>query len=199
MYKDITVDRSLLYINQHHVDTFKKIANKMDEFSYIVKAGGINQKDAWIIAFNIWLLLFPDRSHIIQSVEKSLYYSSNFIILNAVIKDPNILILKQRNDATDELLYLTSLTIATGINSWTLYVMEKYNLKYMADKNKKRNYFDAYLGMEEEIKVIIEDEAKFVKALVKELNSTDSFNKMIKNCCENAYSLYLNKYAHSTY
>ena len=61
MYNEITVDRSLLYIDQHHVDTFKSLAKKMSQFNFIIEDGGLRKKDAWVIAFNTWLMLLPDK------------------------------------------------------------------------------------------------------------------------------------------
>lgn len=196
MYREITVDRSLLYIEQHHVDTFLSIAEKMDEYSYLVKEGGISKEDAWIVAFNAWLMLLPDESHIVQSVDKMLYYSSNFLIYNALKEDIHFQNLKQRSDATPELFYLSSLCIATGINEWILYVLEKYNLSDMINRLKKSKYFDAHKRPENEIQLFMVDQAKFVKAAVMEL-STNSLSEVIKKCCDDAYFLYLDKYPKS--
>lgn len=202
MYKEITVDRSLFYIHQHHVDTFQSIAEKMDNFNYIIEDGGIQKKDAWIVAFNVWLLLLPDKYNIIQSVEKTLYYSSNFIIYNALKENVHFLNFKNRSDATKELYYLASLVIANGLNQWFLDVMNKYDLKDIAEKNNTtRNYFDAHTGTEEEVKQFAEDQARFVKATVKEFNYTNTFDDVLKKSCNVAYFLYVdhflnqNKYA----
>ncbi|RTQ87439.1 hypothetical protein [Lysinibacillus telephonicus] len=196
MYKEITVDRSLLYIEQHHVDTFQSIAKKLDEYSYLVKEGAISKEDAWIIAFNAWLMLLPDEYHIIQSVDKMIYYSANFLIYNAVKKDVHFQNLKYRKDATPELFYLSSIYIATGINEWILLVLKKYNLIEMLNRLKKSKYFDAHKRTEKEIEMFIVDQAKFVKAAVMEL-STNSLSETIKKCCDDAYFLYKEKFLKS--
>lgn len=193
MYKEITVDRSLLYIEQHHVDTFQSIAEKMDEYSYLVREGAISKEDAWIIAFNAWLMLLPDEYDIIQSVDKILYYSSNFLIYNAVKKNIHFQNLKKRRDATPELFYLSSLCLATGINEWILFVLKKYNQIDLLNRLKKIKYFDAHKRPEKEIQIFIADQAKFVKTAVKEL-STNSLSVTIKKCCDNAYFLYKEKF-----
>lgn len=193
MYKEITVDRSLLYIEQHHVDTFLSIAKEMDEFSYLVKEGGISQEDAWIIAFNAWLMLLPDKHHIIQSVDKMLYYSSNFLIYNAVKDNIHFQNLKHRKDATPELFYISSLYLASGINEWILYVLTKYNQVDMLNRLKINKYFDAHKRTDKELQLFVVDQAKFVKIAVKEL-STNTLSDKIKKCCDDAYFLYMDKF-----
>lgn len=190
MYNEITVDRSLFYIEQMHVDAFRDIANKMSEFSYIVKDGGLSVEDAWIVAFNTWLALLPDDYNMILSVDNSLYYSANIIIYNAVVEDIHFQYMKHRHDATPELIYLASLFLASGLNQWIKFVMNKYHLEYMIEKNRIQKYFDALKGTKEEIQTFVEDQALFVKAAIQELK-TDSFTKTIKKSCDDAYFLYL--------
>ncbi|QBK26259.1 hypothetical protein [Ureibacillus thermophilus] len=196
MYREITVDRSLLYIEQYHIDTFNELAKKYSQFNYLVKEGALNLIDAWIIAFNIWLLLLPDKYHIIHSAGKTLFYSSNFVILTALEENIHINQLKARENRPELLYYIISLQLATGINRWILHVMLKHDLTDMIERNKNRVYFDAHLGTKEEIQIFLENQSRFVKAAVKELNSTNSFDKMIRrsiNESHNVYNDYQNK------
>lgn len=190
MYNEVSVDRCLLYIDQHHVDTFKSLAKKMDRFNFIIEDGGLPKRDAWIIAFNTWLLLLPDKYNIILSVEKTLYYSSNYVILNALLKDVHFNQLKKRSDASDELFYLAALTIATKLNKWFLFIQEKYKLMHISKRNPKISYFDSHKQSEKEIQRFLEDQSHFVKATIKEMNSTDSFLKTIKQACDDAFVIY---------
>lgn len=125
MYREITVDRSILYIEQYHIDQFNNLAKKYSEFNHLVKEGALNIIDAWIIAFNIWLLLLPEKYHIIHSAEKTLYYSSNFVILNALQENVHFNQLKARENRPELLYYIISLQMATGLNQWILDVMKK--------------------------------------------------------------------------
>lgn len=190
MYREITVDRSILYIEQCHVDKFIELAQEHEAFNHHLKECGLSRKDAWIIAFNIWLLLLPDECNIIQTAEKTIYYSSNFIILNAIKDNVHFKNLKRRKDRPESLYYLTALKITSGLNEWYGYVMKKYELNDIFKRNKERIYFDSHKGTKKEVQQFLEDQAKFVKAAVKELNSSDSFEKMIKKACDEAFFLY---------
>ncbi|MFC7684677.1 hypothetical protein [Ureibacillus sp. GCM10028918] len=193
MYEKITIDESILYIEQHHVDTFMQLATKLDNYSYLLKEGGISRMDGWIMAFNIWLILLPEDDIIIKTDETSLYYTSNVLIYNALKDDTYFQHLKDRADASPELLYLSSLFLATGLNEWLLFVMKKYQLHGLIERGKSRSYFNALNGTDEEIQIFLEDQAQFVKAAVQELRE-NSFKQMIKRCCDEAYFLYVDHY-----
>ena len=193
MYEMIVIDKSILFIEQHHVDTFKKMATKLNNYSCLVKEGGLSKSDGWIMAFNIWLFILPDDDLIIKTDEASLYYTANVLIHNAIKDDTHFQNLKHRKDSTPELFYLSSLALATGLNEWILFVMEKYQLKNKATRLEYQNYFDALNGSTEEIQTFLEDQAQFVKAAVQELREC-SFSQMIKKCCDEAYFLYVDQF-----
>lgn len=199
MYNEITVDRSLLYIDQHHVDTFKSLAKKMDRFNFMIEDGGLPKQDAWIVAFNAWLLLLPDKYNIILSVEKTPYYSSNYVILNELLKDAHFIQLKNRKDASEELFYLAALTLGTKLNKWFLYIQKKYDLMHLKKRNNSISYFDSHKQSDEEVKRFLEDQAQFVKATIKEMNSTDSFQKTIKQACDDAFVIYTSHFVNQPY
>ncbi|MDN4493265.1 hypothetical protein [Ureibacillus aquaedulcis] len=196
MYEKITIDHSILYIEQHHVDTFKQMATKLDNYSYLLKEGGITLMDGWIMAFNIWLLLLPDDDIIIKTDETSIYYTANVLIYDAFKVEAHFQNLKERTDASPELFYLSSLFLATGLNEWIKLVMEKYELHDMMERCKTRRYFEALEGTDEEIQIFLEDQAQFVKAAVQELRE-GSFTQMVKKCYDEAYFLYVDQYQKS--
>lgn len=190
MNKKISIERSLFYIQQQHIEKFNWLAEKMAKFNSIINGGGITRDDAWIVAFNIWALLLPDKYKIIESVDKTLYYSTNFLLLNTIRQHSHFQKIKKHPKTTDELKYLTSLFIANGTNKWALELMEKYMILDIAEKNKKRCFFDSHKGSEEEIQAFLREQSRLVKAVVKELSTTNSFEQLIKKCCDDAYSLY---------
>lgn len=89
MYEKITINKSIFYIEQHHVDTFKQKAARLDNHSPPLKEGGISLMDGWrwIKTFNIWLLLLPDDEIMIKMDETSIYYTSNLLIHDAIKDD----------------------------------------------------------------------------------------------------------------
>lgn len=191
MGHEITIDKSLMCIQQHHIDAFNSTADKMYEFNYILKESAFaREKDKWNIVFTIWLLLLPDKHGIIESVEKTLHYSSVFVVLNALKSNSYFQSLRKRSNGTKELNYLASLIIANGIDTWVLKVMEKYNITDIMERNKKHIFFEVHNQPKEEVQIFLQDQATLAKAAIKEIHSSDSFEELIKKCCTDAYTLY---------
>lgn len=197
MINKITVERSLMYVQQYHIDNFFAIAEKMEKFWYIVTQKRVvtTEDDAWNMVFNTWVLLLPDEFQIIQSVEKSMYYSSNFFIFDNLKNDSCFQNLKNRSNGNEELTFISACIIARGLSTWTLYdVLEKNNLTDIIERINKRIYHDSHIGTKLELEVILQDQAQFTKAAVKELSTSNSFEERIKNCCQEAYELYVENY-----
>ncbi|MEO4052350.1 hypothetical protein [Solibacillus sp. CAU 1738] len=195
MYTAITAETSLFFIEDDTLAfQFKEIAQKMSMFNNILHAGGVNKEDAWIIAFNIWLMLQPDEYNIIESAEKTIYYSSNFIIFNAMKNDYHIKYIRTSTKKTPEFLYLTALNIAEGLNKWIADVMIRENISSILERNRTRSYFKAHMGTDEEVKQFIKDQALFVKAIIPIIANTKEIERLIKKCCDEATFLYEKNY-----
>lgn len=200
MYNEITVDRSLLYIDEHHVNTFKSLAKNMSQFNFIIVDGGLTIKDAWMIAFNAWLLLQPNERNIIYSAEKKIYYSSNFVVIDELLKDHHFQYVKKYSNATQELYYLASLTLANNLNQWFLYIKNKYELHNIKNRDPNLGYFDFNKHSKKEaLQLFLEEQAHFVKAVIKEFNSTNSFQKTIKQSCDEAFLIYKSHFANQSH
>lgn len=192
MLEEILKDRSLMYIQKEHVEAFCSIRDKMPEFKYIIKESAVAvEEDVWNIVFTIWLLLLPDKYKIIESVEKSLHYSSVFLVLNILKKNPHFQALRKQSNGTKELNYLASLIITNGINKWTRKIIEDHNITHILERTREHTFFESHKRTKEEVQIFLQDQAKFVKAAVKELSSSDYFTEIIKKCCNDAYALHI--------
>lgn len=188
-----------MYVQQYHIDHFLAVAEKMEKFWYIVKKSRVitTEDDAWNMAFNVWVLLLPDECLIIPSVEKSIYYSSNFLIFDELNKDSYFQNLKNHSNGNEELSFISACTIARGLSTWALCdVLKKNNLTDIIERINKRIYHDSHIGThtKRELEIILQDQARFTKAAVKELRTSHSFKERIKNCCKASYELYVDNY-----
>ena len=191
MYMGISTETSLFFIEDNTlVNQFIEISQKMDTYIEELNDGGVNRNDVWIIAFNIWLMLQPDELNIIESAEKSLYYSSNFIIFNAIKNDYYFKYIRSNNIKKSELIYLTSVFIADALNQWIAEIMKNENMTDTLKRNQIRSYFTAHLGTDEEVKQFLKDQAKFVKAIIPIISTTKQIERMIKNSYDQASSIY---------
>lgn len=191
MYMGISTETSLFFIEDNTlVNQFIEISQKMDTYIEELNDGGVNRNDVWIIAFNIWLMLQPDELNIIESAEKSLYYSSNFIIFNAIKNDYYFKYIRSNNIKKSELIYLTSVFIAEALNQWIAEIMKNENMTDTLERNQIRSYFTTHLGTDEDVKQFLKDQAKFVKAIIPILSTTNQLERMIKKCYDQASSIY---------
>ena len=87
MYQTISKDRSLFFIDSHHVDSFIALADAVwnEDMPCIPKF--LNLEHTWTSIFNIWLLLQPDEALIVEAFDKSMYYSSNQLLIKALKND----------------------------------------------------------------------------------------------------------------
>lgn len=191
MKRVITIDRSLMFVQERHIDRFYSIAEKMEKYCYIIENDKVTPvDDAWNLVFNVWVLLLPDKFKIIQSVEKLLYYSANFIVLEALESDKFFQVSKKRSNGNEELTFLSALKIAFGLWNWSLYVLDKHNLNDIVERNKMQIYHESHKKTNEEIERYLLDQSRFTKAIVKEMNSTQSFQEVIKKYSNEAYAIY---------
>lgn len=190
-----------MYVQQYHIDQFLAVAERMEKFWYIVKKSRVvtTEDDAWNMVFNVWVLLLPDECQIIQSVEKSIYYSSNFLMFDELSRDSHFQHLKDRSHGNEELAFISACTIARGLSTWALNdVLKKNNLTDIIERINNRIYHDSHIGTKQELEIYLQDQAYFTKAAVKELHTTHSFKERIKSCCKNAYELYVENYVKVT-
>ncbi|TSI05464.1 hypothetical protein [Lysinibacillus sp. BW-2-10] len=200
MNSKITIDRSLMYVQQYQIDKFCSIAERMRRFWYIIgNRKNTSEADAWSMVFNAWLILLPDESRIIQSVEKSIYYSPNLLIFEAVKRDKAIQSLKRRSSGNEELNFLLSLKIAIVIGTWAVSVLEKYHLMDIIDRNKTWVNYESHNSAIIDMDSYLKDQARFTKAVVEELNSTNTFQELIKKCCSESYALFVENFGKSQY
>lgn len=195
MYTEISAETSLFFLDDDTlVFKFFAMSEKMSKFDIHLNPGGVDVYDVWIIAFNIWLMLQPDELNIIESAEKTLYYTSNFIIFNAIKKDYHFKYIKTNEIKKPELLYLISVLLAEKLNQWIADIMINANMTDILQRNRTRSYFKSHMGTEDDVKQFIEDQAKFVKAIVPILSTTQQLERIIKKSYDEAVFLYEKEY-----
>ncbi|MGE7024090.1 hypothetical protein [Solibacillus cecembensis] len=190
MYHSVTAKRSLFFVKEHHVENFKEMAEKMAGFITLSKTGALNLEETWLTAFNIWVLLQPDDELIIESFDKTLYYSTNHIIITALTNDYQFNFIRTHPKSTPELIYISTILLTMALNSWYLKLLTDNHLNDIAERMLHQNYFESHLGEEDAINLFINDQARVVKVLVYELSHTNTFERIIKNACDNAQFIY---------
>lgn len=190
MYLTVTAERSLFFVEEHHVEAFKEMAEKMAHFITLSNTGALDLEETWLTAFNIWVLMQPEDEFIIESFDKTLYYSTNHIIITALTNDYHFNLIRTHPKSTPELIYTATILLSMALNSWYLKLLTDNHLNDIAERMLQLNYFESHLGEEDAIHLFISDQARVVKVLVYELSHTNTFERIIKNACDDARFIY---------
>ena len=190
MYEAITRERSVFLINQNYVDSFKRLADQLQPYYTLNLSGAISNVDVWTAAFNIWLMSFPDEMEVLESVEKTFYYSCNFIVYEHLKNDYSFNYVRNHVERSNELSFLLSIHLTNHLNMYWYDLMVNNNLEDIIDKNLKRNYFDSCNESDIDIIKFMNDHARFVKVLVHDIKVNNTFSKIIKECCGKAFRDY---------
>ena len=188
MIEAISIERSLFFINQSHVDEFNKLAEQLKGEYSLNLNGAISDDDVWTTAFNIWLLTLPDEMLVLESVEKTFYYSSNFIIYEYLKNDYHFNYIRNHSKRSNEICFLFSIHLTNQMNNYWYTLLMEHGLSDIVEKNKSRNYFEAHNDTDQNIENFINDQARFVKVLVQDLKSNDTFKRLVKDCCDKTFA-----------
>lgn len=190
MFDSITVDRSLFFITQQQVDDFKELALKLEPYYSLELEGAIFDADVWVTAFNIWLLSQPDEMLVLESVEKTFYYSSNFIVYDHLKNDYHFNYIRTHEERTEELNFLLSIHITNELNKYWEKLLREHDLADIIEKNRGRSYFDAHHQEGPIMESFVNDQARFVKVLVSDIKSNNTFSRIVKECCNRAFNTF---------
>lgn len=182
MFETITAEKSLLFLKDDVlVNKFKALANQFSQFHTVPQIGMVTPDDVCIGAFNIWLLLQPDEYNILEAAEKTLYYSSNFIILNELRNDHYFKFIKTHPDAAAELHFATAIYLAEDLNQWLADILIAEARQDIIIRNRQRSYFEMHTKEEDEVRKFVEDQAAIVKIMMPILTKENILEHLIKN------------------
>ena len=190
MFDAVTVDRSLFFITQQQVEDFKALAVKLAPHYTLNLEGAIFNADVWVTAFNIWLLSQPDEMLVLESAEKTFYYSSNFIVYDHLKNDYHFNYIRTHEERTNELNFILSIHITNELNKYWETLLREYNLADIIEKNRGRSYFDAHHQLGSAMESFVNDQARFVKILVNDIKSNNTFSRIIKDCCDRSLDVF---------
>ena len=186
MFNAITVDRSLFFIDETRVDDFKSVANSLKSYYELNLHGALENDDVWTTAFNLWLLLHPDEMLILEAVEKTFYYSSDYIVYSYLKDNYHFKFIRNYPNLTKELGFLFSIHLTNMLNQYWLKLLLENNLEEIVYRNKHQSYFDAHKKDYHNIELFLADQAHFIKILVQDIKNTTHFADIVKSCSKQA-------------
>lgn len=192
MYNQISLEQSLFFINEQYVSDFKQLAKKMNPLLTISidDSSYYNTEDMWVSAFNLWVLLHREEENIMESFDKTLYYSSNHIMIKALKNDYYFNYFRAHPDTTLEHLYILSILLTKQINNWYVKILKIANQRPLIKRNRQRPYYFMHLKTKEQLQPFMKDQSILVKILIQHLNGSNEFERLVKKCCDEANFFY---------
>lgn len=192
MYHSIKKEHSLFFINDQLVEEFKRMADLMDEFITLEAPIYISLQDKWVSVFNVWLLLKPNDANIIEYLDKTLYYSSNYIIINLLKNDYYFNFIKKNYNTVPKIIYVFAIILTNKIHKWFLQLIETNYDKGIFPDHNEISYYESHLGNATSLDRFMRFQAQLVKILIQNKTRTNDFERLIKKCSDDAQLIYEN-------
>lgn len=133
MAQILTKESALFFIDGNQYEEFIRLFNASCTGINFDK-GLLNEKDVLLNSFNLWLMLQPTSSGIMESMEKTMYYTSDFMIFDALRKNKRFHQL-QISSATDEILQCQlACCLANQVNKWLLEKLKPFKNSLLFNK-----------------------------------------------------------------
>lgn len=119
MKHTFTKETSLFFINENQIVEFTSLFENACSFIPFER-GLLHKYDIEHHCFNFWLLLQPNSMDMMESMEKTMYYTSDFLILDAFKKNKRFQTLQRKNNGDTMLLCQLAFCLANQLNKWLL-------------------------------------------------------------------------------
>ena len=86
MKHTLTKYAALFFIDENHIDEFLNLYKDIIGYLHF-EEGLLVEQDIVHICFNLWLLIQPVSEEVMESMEKTMYYTSDFLIFDAIRKN----------------------------------------------------------------------------------------------------------------
>ncbi|GEK34785.1 hypothetical protein [Kurthia sibirica] len=138
----LTKDASLFFIDGNQFEEFSQLMNYTCE-CHRFEQGLLEVEDVVHNSFNLWLMMQPVSKEVMESMEKTMYYTGDFLIFDAIRKH-KIFHQLQKSVGNDEVRKCKIATcLANQLNIWLLEKMG--NLKTLSIfQNHSTTYFLLY-------------------------------------------------------
>lgn len=135
----LTKESALFFIDGGQYEEFITLFNDSCK-DIVFDKGLLDENDVLLSTFNLWLMLQPGSRGIMESMEKTMYYTSDFMIFDALRKNKHFQQL-QLSSATDTLLQCQlACCLANQVNKWLLEKLKPFK-NSMLFNNSLGNYY----------------------------------------------------------
>lgn len=175
----LTEEASLFFIDQAVFEEFSEQFEKSCRYSSFDK-GLLQEKDVVHHSFNIWLIMQSEKKAIMESMEKTMYYTGDFLILDAIRKDSGFIKIQNLISGNQQLLCPIATSLANELNVWMYEKMsELKELSFFKDLDK--SYYLLYKETDLwENRVFLDEVSMYTKKVTHALADKRSFQRIFQ-------------------
>lgn len=175
----LTEEASLFFIDQAVFEEFSEQFEKSCRYSSFDK-GLLQEVDVVHQSFNIWLIMQSEKKEVMESMEKTMYYTGDFLILDAIRKDNGFIKIQKLILANQELLCPMAAALANELNVWMFEKMsELKNLSFF--NNLDKSYYLLYKEPDLwENRVFLDEVSIYTKKVTNALADKRSFQRIFQ-------------------
>lgn len=175
----LTEEASLFFIDQSVFKEFSEQFESIQRYSNFDR-GLLREVDIVHYCFNIWLIMQSDKKAIMESMEKTMYYTGDFLILDAIRKDSGFIKIQNFILGNQHLLCPIAKSIANELNIWMFEKMsELKELSFFNDLDK--SYYLLYKEPDLwENRVFLDEVSIYTKKVTNALADKRSFQRIFE-------------------
>lgn len=171
MYRELSVEHSLFMIDPILVEEFQQYSQDYHDLQPAFNLTH-SEVDTWAAAFNHWLLLISQEEYLIIDHIKTFSHTVNIFCIQEIEKTEMYLMILDRFTRKERFVVACFLT--DYVHAWKRKIMEKHAYDEMLMRNlcTKTYYLVENIELSQmtpELQIILENQAKLVKLLVKEI------------------------------
>ncbi|MBQ0140637.1 MAG: hypothetical protein KBT36_15240 [Kurthia sp.] len=182
MFNDLSLKHSLFMIHPRLLEEYKGYPKQYSDIhpQYNVTHSAI---DTCAAAFNTWLLLISKEERLVIDQAKTFSHSFNIMCTNEMEKSNGYLEILARFDRSER--FVVSCFVTSHLHRWKREIMQAHHVEDVLVANLQRD--DYYWMNNSDIAVmyplddeILQQQAKMVKILLREIRKSNSFERCIK-------------------
>lgn len=177
MKHTLTKDASLFFIDENQIEEFTNLYNDIFDCLHF-EEGLLAEQDIVHNCFNLWLMIQPVSEDVMESMEKTMYYTSDFLIFDAIRKNKVFQQLKLSVMSDGIRQCQVASCLANQLNIWLFEKIGNFNFPSLFN-NSKGQYYLLYKNTDLwENRVLLDEISTYTKQVTNALSDQRRFSQI---------------------
>lgn len=188
MKHTLTKDAALFFIDENQIEEFSILYNDtLDNLHF--EEGLLAEQDIIHNCFNLWLMIQPVSEEVMESMEKTMYYTSDFLIFDAIRKNKVFQQMKLSVMSDGIRQCQVASCLANQLNIWLFEKIGNYNFPSLFN-NSNGQYYLLYKNTDLwENRVFLDEISTYTKQVINALSDQRRFAQVFTRAMHQLDSL----------